>query len=48
MILSCKCKHEYQDKKYGIGRRVYNTIPPKKGISVETYRCTVCGNVRGN
>lgn len=35
-VISCTCKHEYQDKKYGAGNRVMN---PYKG----GYRCTVCG-----
>jgi hypothetical protein len=35
-IRNCNCKSEYQDKKYGIGRRVFN-----KGIKV-ALRCTVC------
>ncbi len=36
MIKSCKCKHDYQDKKYGKGKRVANKTT--KG----SYRCTVC------
>lgn len=36
-ISSCTCKHEYQDKKYGNGNRVFN---PRKGGE---YTCTVCG-----
>lgn len=38
MIMLCTCKHEYQDKLYGKGKRVFNLC--KKGIS---GRCTVCG-----
>lgn len=38
MILSCTCKSEYQDAKYGIGKRVKN--PCKDGA-----RCTVCSTV---
>lgn len=37
-IMACKCKHEYQDQKYGKGMRVQN--PCKEG----RFRCTVCGN----
>jgi len=36
MILSCTCKSEYQDSKYGKGNRVYNRT--KNGA-----RCTICG-----
>ena len=37
-IMRCTCKHEFQDKEYGKGMRVFN---PMK-ISGR-YRCTVCG-----
>ncbi len=37
MILPCKCKSEYQDKKHGKGMRVYNSCN-------NGYRCTVCGH----
>ena len=34
------CKHEFQDKRYGQGQRVFNLcINPKDGNA----RCTVCG-----
>jgi hypothetical protein len=32
--------HEYQNKKYGIGRRVANSCKDDK-----EWRCTACGNV---
>ncbi len=38
MILPCNCKHAYQDKRYGIGKRVHN---PTKDES--KFKCTVCG-----
>lgn len=35
----CTCKHDYQDEKYGKGKRVLNfKIKPNEG-----WRCTVCG-----
>ena len=37
-VLKCKCKHEYQDKKYGKGKRVHNLD------SKDVPHCTVCGN----
>lgn len=40
MILSCKCKHDYQDKQYGKGKRVMNSCA--KDPTGKTYRCTVC------
>ena len=39
VVLTCTCKHEYQDKKYGKGNRVFNTKDPSKSTK---YRCTVC------
>lgn len=36
-IISCTCKHPYQDKRYGKSRRVHNKT--ERG-----YRCTVCSN----
>lgn len=41
VILDCTCKHEYQDKKYGAGKRVHN---PRKS---NQYACTVCGKLKG-
>jgi len=43
MILKCNCKHDYQDKRYGPGRRVHNLCV--KGGKV-AHRCTVCSNVK--
>jgi hypothetical protein len=41
VIYECgRCQHEYQDKKYGKNRRVFNVrFDEKKGGT-----CTVCGN----
>jgi len=44
MILKCKCKHEYQDGKYGKDLRVHNETAKS---SNDKYRCTVCGHTRG-
>ncbi len=40
-IKRCYCKSVYQDKKYGKGKRVFNStlVPPEGDI----WRCTVCG-----
>ena len=40
VIMPCNCKHEYQDEKYGIGRRVFNKC---SGFNA---RCTVCGKTK--
>ncbi len=40
-IKRCYCKSEYQDKKYGTGKRAFNDtkVLPEGDI----WRCTVCG-----
>jgi hypothetical protein len=35
-VMLCGCQHEYQDKRYGLGKRVHNQTKKK------TWRCTVC------
>jgi hypothetical protein len=46
-ILECKakCKHDYQDKLYGKGQRVFNEMMAKKGEG-HLFRCTVCKATR--
>ncbi len=39
-IIKCTCKHDYQDKKYGKGKRVANECTSKS--MNKQYRCTVC------
>lgn len=41
MILDCTCKHEFQDARYGHGKRVHNHAPKAFG-GAGGYRCTVC------
>lgn len=43
MILPCSCKHEYQDRQYGQGRRYMNLTAKSAGGTKRIYRCTVCG-----
>ena len=40
-VKTCTCKHDYQDKKYGKGKRVCNPTTKSAGIKT-VYRCTVC------
>ena len=40
-IVRCSCRHEYQDEKYGQGKRVANFSEREK-----KFRCTVCGQMR--
>jgi hypothetical protein len=36
MVRKCFCNHEFQDKRYGKGKRWFNKTN-------NGYRCTVCG-----
>jgi len=38
------CKHEWQDKKYGPGKRLHNL--KKAGTGSQEYTCTVCRKER--
>ena len=37
-IVRCSCISDYQDKKYGKDKRVYNSC----GRAGDKFRCTVC------
>jgi len=45
MIVHCDCKHDFQDKVYGKGKRL--GTPTKKSKTDIIYRCTVCGKEGG-
>ena len=40
-IIKCNCEHEYQDERYGKGKRLHN----QGGKESNLWRCTVCSNV---
>ena len=40
-IMHCKCESEYQDSKYGRGKRLQNKTGGK--TKSNDYRCTICG-----
>lgn len=42
MIFDCICVSDYQDRKYGIGKRVANPTRKSEGVA----RCTVCKTER--
>ncbi len=45
MIKKCTCSNEYQDKRYGKGKRVHNqAVDINKTIK---WRCTVCTKEKG-
>jgi hypothetical protein len=41
VVLNCTCQHEWQDKKYGKGKRLFNQMKISSGQ--KKYKCTVCG-----
>lgn len=43
-IIDCNCSHDYQDRRYGKGKRVHN---PTLGKNGQWHRCTVCGSGKG-
>jgi hypothetical protein len=43
-IKRCACVHAYQDRKYGLQRRVMNIGGKKTDFT--TYKCTVCGDTQ--
>ena len=44
VIKECTCPNEYQDKRYGKGKRVHNNSSAK-GVTGRA-RCATCGNVK--
>lgn len=42
-IIACNCNNEFQDKRYGKRKRVFNKTMKLNGT---VYRCTVCKNER--
>jgi len=44
MILTCTCKHAYQDTRYGANQRVHNWAP--KSTATGGWRCVVCGKIK--
>lgn len=43
VIKICTCKHIFQDKRYGVGKRVHNVAA---GKSSHDSRCSVCGTTK--
>lgn len=41
-IMPCTCRHEFQDRTYGAGKRVHNYAPGNR-TKRDEWRCTVCG-----
>lgn len=40
-VRPCNCRSAFQDKRYGVGRRLHN-LRPQTGAT-----CTVCGTKKG-
>ena len=45
MLINCTCKSDYQDERYGPGKRVANPKGPAKQPGIKGYTCTVCGRL---
>lgn len=41
-IIACNCKNDFQDERYGQGKRLHNAC----GKEHKDYKCTVCGSVK--
>ena len=41
-VFACSCEHSYQDKNYGKGKRLCNSLANGQ------YKCTVCSKVHGS
>lgn len=44
-VMGCVCKHAYQDRVYGRGRRVHNEVKSTTKHGGK-WRCTVCKRVK--
>lgn len=44
VIINCDCRHDFQDERYGAGRRVAN-LRAKIEKDEREVRCTVCGRI---
>jgi len=42
-VLKCDCKHEFQDKRYGLQNRLHNETTK---VNTPKWRCTVCTKER--
>jgi hypothetical protein len=44
-VIECTCKSEFQDKTYGVSKRLHNYALKANG-GKGGYRCTVCKTVK--
>lgn len=42
-VKPCKCKNDYQDKRYGVQERLMNVADKKRIGNNPQLSCTVCG-----
>lgn len=42
IVKRCSCNNKFQDKRFGKGKRLFNTTTS----NAHAYRCTVCGKER--
>jgi len=44
--LPCDCQNDWQDKRYGVGKRLHNPCKSKISNQRKAHRCTVCAAVK--
>lgn len=44
-VLSCRCRHAWQDSRYGKNLRMHNAMKKMLGMK-QVFRCTVCNSER--
>ena len=42
-VLPCRCKHDFQDKFYGVQKRLHTGGKPNSQ-GIQQWKCTVCGD----
>jgi hypothetical protein len=45
-IRKCDCSNNFQDTRYGKGKRVHTPLRKKMPTASQEWRCTVCGITR--
>lgn len=46
MIKRCRCANDYQDKRYGKGKRIHNPLGKDRTGRAGGFRCTVCTDTK--
>lgn len=43
-VMYCACNNDFQNSRYGAGRRVHNLTKQNSSKETRNWRCTVCGD----